>query len=120
MASNPNSQKKQQPFKWERILVIVQDIWTDKFPNDDNYDFSIWAEWESRISKGREEEEKRIAENIRQMESRLTPEQKESMPDDWFVDDYRHTYEVSNSMYAALVVSLWSCMEGLLKDLVGV
>jgi len=49
-----------------------------------------------------------------------TPEQKELMPDDSFADDYWWTYQITNAMYAALIVSLWACVEGYLKGLLSV
>jgi len=118
MASNSKSkQQGQQALKWKRKLVFVQRYWKDKFHSKDDYDFSVWAMWESRIRKGHKEEENLIAKAANRRESSLTEEQKELMPDDMFADDYWHNLELTNAMYAALVVSLWSSIEGFLKDL---
>lgn len=118
MASNSTSkQQGQRALKWKRKLVFVQRYWKDKFHSKDDYDFSVWAMWESRIRKGHKAEENLIAKAANRRESRLTEEQKELMPDDMFADDYWHNLELTNAMYAALVVSLWSYIEGFLKDL---
>ncbi len=118
MASNSKSkQQGQRELKWKRKLVFIQRYWKDKFSSKDDYDFSVWAMWESRIRKGHKVEENLIAKATNRWESSLTEEQKELMPDDMFADDYWHNLELTNAMYAALVVSLWSYIEGFLKDL---
>lgn len=118
MSSNSKSQQQgQRTLKCKRKLAIVQHYWMDEFPNKDDYDFSVWEMWESRIRNGHKVEENLIAKAAKRRESRLTEEQKELMPDDMFADDYWHTLHLTNAMYAALVVSLWSYIEGFLKDL---
>ncbi|HUU20736.1 MAG TPA: hypothetical protein VMW72_26555 [Sedimentisphaerales bacterium] len=118
MASNSKSkQQGQRDLKWKRKLIFVQRYWKDKFPSKDDYDFSVWAMWESRIRKGHKVEENLIAKAAKRWESSLTEEKKELMPDDMFADDYWHALQITNAMYAALVVSLWSSIEGFLKDL---
>jgi len=121
MTSNSKGQKQeQQAFNWERMLAIVEGARIGTFPDKDDYDSSVWAMWESRIQEGHKAEENLIDKAAERWESRLTAEQKESMPDDMFADDYWRTLQLTNAMYAALVVSLWSLVEGFLKDLIGV
>ena len=90
------------------------------FPDSDEYDNSLWAMWESRIDEGQKTEEKLIDKAVERWESGLTAEQRDLMPDDIFIDDYLQTRNLTNSMYAALVVSLWSRIEDFLKNLVDV
>lgn len=103
-----------------RELSIVQHFWLDKFPDEDGYIDSLWEMWESRIRKGHEGEEALISKAANRWESTLTKEQRELMPDDMFADDIWHTLQLTNAMYAAMIVSLWSCVECYLKDLLRV
>lgn len=119
-SGSKEEQKKKQDFKWSRKLAIVEGIWSDKFPDKDGYPDSLWAMWESRIRKGHENEEALISKAAKRWESRLTEEQRELMPDDMFTDDFERTSNLTNNMYAALIVTLWSCVEGYFKDLLGV
>ena len=119
-SDSKNKQKKKRDFNWGRQLAIAQSFWSEEFPDKDDYAFSMWAMWESRIHKGHEAEEKRTEDMIKRMEMRSTPKQLEAMPDDLFADEFYFTSQLSNNMYAALFVSLWSCIEGYLKDLLSV
>jgi hypothetical protein len=113
-----DSKNERQNIHWSRLLAIVQHYWEDMFPDNNLYDNSIWSMWESRIRTGHEAEEKLITKIIKRMEVRLTPEQKESTPDDMFADDFWRTSHLTNNMYAALIVSLWSSMGAYLEDLI--
>jgi len=119
-SDSEKEQKKKQYIERSRELAIFEHYWGDRLPGKDDYDFSVWAMWESRIRKGHEEEEALISKAAKRWESTRTEEQKKLMPDDMFTDDFAHSQELTNAMYAALVVSLWSCVEGYLKDLLGV
>lgn len=103
-----------------RQLSMTDHFWRDKFPDEDGYIDSLWQMWESRILRGHEDEEALVSKAAERWESALTKEQKESMPDDIFADDCWRTLQLTNTMHAAMIVSLWSCVEGFLKDLVHV
>jgi len=118
MGSDPR--KKKQPPNVMRMLTIVQMRWEDMFPDTDRYSNSLWATWVSRIRAGHDKEEELAAENVKRWDSELTAEQKQWMPDDLFADEFWGIEQVTNNMYAALIVSLWACVEGSLKDLLSV
>ena len=115
-----NEQQRQTANECKRKLEIIRHFWLDKFPDGDDYDSSLWAMWQSRIREGHKSEEIFIAKVADRWISNLTEEQKELMPDDMFTDDYYHTFQLTNAMYAAMVVKLWSSIEGFLKDLVNI
>ena len=80
----------------------------------ENYTDSIFHEWEQKIIKGQKAEEDRIEKQCKECE--LSGWDSEEVANQ-FGDDFVRAGEVSNYMYAALIVSIWSMIEFLLKGI---
>jgi hypothetical protein len=78
----------------------------------DDYLGSRWYDWEQRIKKGHEKEIEWIE---KQSQSWTNTDYDFG---DVFGEDYVRACDLTNNMYAALVVSIWSEMESFLKALV--
>ena len=94
---------------------------TYTFPSRAGYYGSCWAEWERRIQTGHRAEAKEIEERYGKWGKRLaeSPARDPSFDlDELAGEDYWQTRRLSNSMYAALVVSLWADMEEFLKEMI--
>ncbi len=95
---------------WKHHLKGMEIISIDNtFPN--SYNGSIWAAWENRIKKGRDNEEKILSEFIEKSKN-------ENFPDDWYSEDYYRLSRITKSMYAALIVSMWAELEFFFKGLI--
>lgn len=70
---------------------------------------SSWWHWEKRIRDGHKAEDKRISE--------LANKHKGD-ENDYLAEDYWQMHDLTNSMYAAIIVSIWSNMEHGLKQTV--
>lgn len=98
-------------------LQFVFLVLGDTFPNKHGYDSSVWADWECRIKEGHESEENSIAEKVKQWKLPIGSEDWPFDPGDWITDAYWQNCRLTNSMYASMVVSLWSDVEHFLKSL---
>lgn len=82
----------------------------------DDYFGSRWYDWEKRIKDGHDTEENKIEKQYEKALKNI------SSDDPYFADfigeEYINTRELTNNMYAALIVSIWSEMESFLKSLV--
>ncbi|RLC33885.1 hypothetical protein DRH14_04150 [Candidatus Shapirobacteria bacterium] len=104
-------------FNKNQPLELVSLLLSDIFPNENGYNNSAWADWERRIEEGHTAEEGIIAEKV---EQRKAPEYSKDWPfdpGDWTNDAYWQACRLTNSMYASMVVSLWSDVEHFLKSL---
>lgn len=84
------------------------------FPAQEDYYDSHWHDWEERIKDGHDAEEKRIKILCEQREKQSS---QDGYPDDYLAEEYIKICEITNNMYAALIVSIWSAMEHFLKRL---
>lgn len=110
-------QKRERPI-WKKDIEFKVLLLSDTFPDDVGFPSSFWATWEDRVSAGHEEEKRRLSELA---EKWSPPEGSENWPidpDEWLADDFWQACRLANSMYASLVVSIWSEMEHFLKSLV--
>ena len=87
------------------------------FPDEGRYSSSAWADWKHRIEEGRESEEKSIAKQVDRWKAPEGSEKWPFDPGDWINDAYWQNCRLTNSMYASMVVSLWSDVEHFLKSL---
>ena len=96
-------------------IRVRWDVLRRPFPAQEDYYDSHWHDWEGRIKDGHNAEEKRIKILCEKWRKR-------SSPDDYLDDDlaseYIRTCDLTNNMYAALIVSIWSEMERFLKRLI--
>jgi len=102
--------------RWHLIESVLL---TETFPDRDGYGGSRWDEWERRIKQGHKAEEKQI-ERIYNERKKHPADNPLYDPDEWAGEDYHETCRLTNSMYAALVVSLWSEMEHFLRSVLSV
>ncbi len=76
------------------------------FPlNDEEYYDSTWCQWIERIQEGQRHEQERIQEWVDQCGDV-----------ECFVEDFLIAEEVSEIMYAALTVAIWSNIESFIKE----
>lgn len=82
----------------------------------DDYFGSRWYDWEQRIKAGHDVEEDTLKKQYEKALKSVSPD------DPYFVEfiaeDFINTRELTNNMYAALIVSIWSEMESFFKSLV--
>jgi hypothetical protein len=94
---------------------------TSPFPDEDDFNGSLWWLWEYRIKGAHNSEEEEIHTRYQAWKNQIRNSADSSFnPDEWALDDCWETCRVSNSMYAALVVSIWSGIENFLKSLVSI
>jgi hypothetical protein len=93
-----------------RFNMLESLLLNDTFPPKAGYHESKWAAWGSRIEKGHKEEAKSISEWAKKYES-------SDNSSDWIDDDYWRLANITNAMYAALVVAIWADMEHMLKSI---
>jgi len=91
-------------------LLLLRDV----FPDAGNYHDSRWAAWEKRVEQGHATEEKQIG-RIHAKRKKHAVSNRYYDPDELAGEDYWETCRLTNSMYAALIVSIWSEMEHVLK-----
>lgn len=91
------------------------------FPNQDGFNGSIWWVWKNRIENGHNEEKEQIDRMYKKWKKQIGHSDDPSFnPDEWVGDDYWETCRLTNSMYAALVVSIWSETERFLKSIISI
>ena len=100
--------------RWHLIESVLL---TDTFPDGDGYSGSRWDAWERRIQQGHAAEEKQI-ERIYKRRKKQAAHNPQYDPAEWAGEDYQETSRLTNLMYAALVVGIWSEMEHVLKNIV--
>ena len=100
--------------KLELDLLLLNDI----FPNENSYPNSIWADWVSRIEDGATAESNHIDMMVEHWEPPRGSEKWPCDPSYWINDEHWQSSRLTNNMYAALIVSIWSDMEQFLKNLV--
>ncbi len=89
--------------------------------SDTDYRDSVWHPWEERIKKGHANEERSIEKRQKKWEKSKPSVCAKEYADyqyDWLIDEYWQISNLTNSMYAALVVSLWANVEACLKELI--
>ncbi len=82
-----------------------------------DYDASDWAAWVKRIEAGHKEEEQYIERQQKKWEAKYAKIQKnadETYQDDYLAEEYSRICGLTNAMYGALTVSLWSELESFL------
>lgn len=105
--------ERQKKPKWEKEMWWHLRIHKDAFPALAQYHDSIWADWELRIKQGHQVE----FERYERLQEKWENEGPANLPDDWLVDDVYQSVQLTNNMYAAIVVSIWAKMEQQLKGL---
>lgn len=114
----PYKYPPRRPWK-TRLQAIKFLLEIDGFVGESRWHGSRWAEWERRIRDGHEVEEKQIERIYNKRKKELTYDPRYD-PAEWAGEDYMETLHLTNSMYAALVVGIWSRMEHFLQDVVRV
>jgi len=110
-------QRKRVP-DWAVWLNACWGSLADVFPEkEEDYPGSRWALWEKRIQQGQKDEEKLIRRIFRAHINRrgISP------PGDiasWAAEEHQQVLHLTNAMYAALVVSIWSEIERFITDIV--
>ncbi|MBW1669070.1 MAG: hypothetical protein JRJ66_13675 [Deltaproteobacteria bacterium] len=124
MTGVSGKQNTEDPYgNWEMVLGALETLLSigDPFPDQDGFFDSIWRIWKERIENGHNEEEKQIQSMYKEWKEQIGYSNDPSFdPDEWASDDYWQACRVTNSMYAALVVSMWSEMESFLRSIVSI
>ena len=105
-----------------RIGAMEVELQTgNPFPNENCFNDSIWWIWEDRVKNAHNQEEKQIQNRWQEWKDQIGYSDDPSFdPDGWAGDEYWETCRVTNSMYAALVVAMWSKIESFLKSMVSI
>jgi len=105
---------KRLPARRDHTVAFRRLFLTYVFPDEGSYPDSRWASWEKRIKQGHDAEEKLIEQiyNKHKDQPGCDPSYD---PAEWAGEDCLETWHLTNSMYAALAVSIWSEMEHFLK-----
>jgi hypothetical protein len=102
----------------KRWRIQLQIIGHQEYLIDDmDYEMSTWATWAKRIEAGHKEEEKYLKQQQKKWEARhknIKENADEFYQDDYLAEEYSQMCGLTNSMYGALIVSLWSEMESFL------
>jgi hypothetical protein len=86
------------------------------FPDEDGFYDSVWWLREDRIKTAHDLEEKQIQSRYQEWKNQIRNSDDPSFdPGEWAGDEYWETRRVTNSMYGALVVSIWSGIESFMK-----
>lgn len=112
MASDSRNRRIGSPPPWKFRLDAIKRLMEHHLPDQDNYYNSIWDDWEVRIKKGHKVEEKWINKRSKELADSGYD------PGDILGEDYAKTWDLTNNMYAALIVSIWAEMENTLKSIV--
>lgn len=103
--------------RWRMLLSAMKRLIEFKFPDSNSYYESQWGQWSARIDKGHMDDESSVDEFIKS-ESNIR-----KYGDDIGEiagEELAKAEELTNNMYAALIVSLWSQIESYLKGAVRV
>ena len=104
-----NKEKRKMAMRW-RLIWDLADI----FAFSDDYFDSRWYAWEQRIKDGHDAEEKLIIKNCEKLKTQSLPD---SDINNELPEEHIKTGDITNNMYAALIVSIWSQMEYFLRYL---
>ena len=115
--SNSSCHRHRLP-PWKVLLNLTEQTMSDLFPGSTEYPVSLRADWENRIREGHKAENNRLAKRVKDLTA--SGDQKGRDLGDWLCEDVHQMKCITNAMYAAFVVSLWSDMEHFLKLLVRV
>jgi hypothetical protein len=110
-----NSSIQHEKDNYSVSIIDLMDLFLETgepFPNEDSFPDSVWAIWENRIKNAHDEEAKNIS------DFKKTWSDRDLDFDDWAGEEYGQRCLVSNSMYAALIVSIWAKTEEFLNDVV--
>jgi len=108
---------------WKTRLDAIESLLEigNPFPDQNGFFDSVWFLWKDRIENGHKEEEKQIQSTYKKWKDQIGHSDDPSFdPDELASDDYWQACRVTNSMYAALVVSMWSKMESFLKSILSI
>ena len=97
---------------WKLRLHLATERLGEVFPGPTEYPGSLRAQWVSRIQSGHKAESERIS-RLATAEPMLN-----EFLDDWLVDDLHQMNHLTDAMYAAFIVALWSDMEDFLKVII--
>jgi len=110
------SLKKTMPtkfiYKKRSSVLLWARLADDIFP--ENYEDSTWAVWVKRIKEGQSNEKEILKSRIKKWGKKL------NRVDDRYAEDFWRIDHVTNSMFGALIVSIWSQLEHFLKGMVEV
>jgi hypothetical protein len=123
MSGTPNNGVgKNTPASWELRLGAIETKLDSglPFPDENGFDGSVWWMWEERIKEGHHEEVKLIKKIYNPTKDHPYASSSLLDPNDIASENYWDIREVSDSMYAALVVAMWSRMEYFLKSLASI
>lgn len=124
MSGTSQKQSSEQfNINWEMRLDMMKNQLEigNPFPTEDFFYDSVWHIWKERIENGQNREEKQIQEIYKKWKRQEDQFNDRSFdPDGWASDDYWQSCQVTNTMHAALLVSIWSEIENFLKSILAI
>ena len=112
MGSSKSVKPRRSPMGWEVVLFAAKELIDYRFPDKNSYDDSQWGQWVARIEKGHTDDEEWIDDFVK---SNANNPKYEDGLGEIVGDELAKAEELTNSMYAALIVTLWSQVELYLK-----
>jgi hypothetical protein len=90
----------------------------DDFPKESSYENSAWWHWAQRIKEGQVKEQEELDNFYSKRQAECSGSDDEQYwLENWAVDDYAQTRQVTGTMYAGLIVSMWAKIEYMLKQI---
>jgi hypothetical protein len=103
---------------WEMRLSWIEHVVDSDWPDSDvDYIGSSWDSWEKRIRNGRDAEEITLQQRQKKLEAEGYHINNYYEHTAWITEEYLSMCLLTNSMYAAFIVSLWARVETYLKEL---
>jgi hypothetical protein len=94
--------------RWRMHLQILEHT---NIADDLDYDMSEWADWVNRIEEGHKVEEQSIARREAKRKEKYSHLPEDPNEGEYLAEEYSRVSGLTNSMYGALIVALWSEME---------
>lgn len=113
MVSKESVETRKIASVWMGMISFLKMLIDYKFPNSDEFDGSQWGEWKARIDKGHEGDEQNV-DNWLELIDKGNQQYADQMKD-VAGDELAEATALTDNMYAALVVSIWSQLEGMLN-----
>ncbi|HBF34675.1 TPA: hypothetical protein DDW35_08925 [Candidatus Sumerlaeota bacterium] len=107
----------------EELQKAIPNFLEEYFPTEQSYAESLWASWESRIKEGEQTERKRNKPlrdtgKVNNKTTSIADRLSEMMLSEENSCEIFKSKLLTNTMYAALVVAMWTSMEFILKRIV--
>ncbi len=95
----------------KRWRIYLQALEHSHISDELGYDMSEWAAWVNRIEEGHKEEEQLLAQREEKRKAKYPDIPEDPNEGEYLAEEYSRIGGLTNAMYGALSVSLWSELE---------